>query len=326
MPRNSRSTATDSDKNVKIPVRDCVQQSNVRIALLNFSLYYERFNFYDPLLFSLHPTSLSKWKSQLIILTCPAMIQRSPRGRLQVAQWMPFDDFPCLGCRQITPGSPSGVPTENGWSPFGHLFFFSNNTPNSHGSLAAELIWVTSADHLTKFNWELKCSGRRPMSKGWALQEAIESCWQETPFQTLGQLASPVEAGRSRVLVQLHENEAWDVRQCYPVLCRFEPYCSRIAPVFFPCLPYCSRFFPIFPCFSRMGQYDGGGVCFLPISPFLPASFHVIPDHLPSLPVFSRIANMGRNGPIRGMCNGGITSIILLCCFPPHPHCTFITT
>ena len=43
------------------------KQSNVQIALLNFSLCYEWFNFYNLLLFSLHPTSLSKWKSQLII-------------------------------------------------------------------------------------------------------------------------------------------------------------------------------------------------------------------------------------------------------------------
>ena len=56
------------------------KQSNVQIALLNFSLYYEWFNFYNPLLFSLHPTSLFKWKLQLIILTCRAMIQRSPSG------------------------------------------------------------------------------------------------------------------------------------------------------------------------------------------------------------------------------------------------------
>ena len=100
------------------------KQSDVQIALLNFSLYYEWFNFYDPLLFSLHPTSLSKWKLQLIILTCPAMIQQSPSGRLQVAQRTPLNDFPCLGCRQITPGSPSGVPTENSRSPFGRLWVF----------------------------------------------------------------------------------------------------------------------------------------------------------------------------------------------------------
>ena len=84
------------------------KQSNVQIALLNFSVYYEWFNFYNPLLFSLHPTSLSKWKSQLMILPCRAMIQRSPNGRLQVAQQTPLGDFPCLGCRQITPGWSSG--------------------------------------------------------------------------------------------------------------------------------------------------------------------------------------------------------------------------
>ena len=111
MPWNAGSTITDSDKNVMIPVRECVQTIKRPNWLLNFSLCYEWFNFYNPLLFSLHPTSLSKWKSQLIILACPAMMQRSPSGRLQVAVRSPLGDFPCLGCRQITPGSPSGVPT-----------------------------------------------------------------------------------------------------------------------------------------------------------------------------------------------------------------------
>ena len=103
------------------------KQSNVQIALLNFSLCYEWFNFYNPLLFSLHPTSLSKWKSQLIILTCPAMIQWSPGGRLQAAVQSPLGDFPCLSCRQITSGSPSGVPTENGGCP--PVGFFPPITP-----------------------------------------------------------------------------------------------------------------------------------------------------------------------------------------------------
>ena len=108
-------------------------------------------------------------------------------------------------------------------------------------------------------------------------------------------------------------------RPCYPVLCRFEPCYSRIAPVLFPCLPYCSRFFPIFPCFSSTGQYDGGGWLFSPdlpvsthFSPFFPASSRVIPDPLPGLSMFSRIANMGRNGPIWCMCNGGIIHKSLL--------------
>ena len=147
------------------------KQSNVQIALLNFSLYYEGFIFYNPLLFSLHPTSLSKYKSQLIILTCPAMIQRSPSGCLQVAMRSPLGDFPCLSCWQITSGSPSVG------SPCSRLcFFFANYTPNSHGSPSGgqqatgwrpvgELICMTSADHPARFNCELKWPGRCPMSK-----------------------------------------------------------------------------------------------------------------------------------------------------------------
>ena len=165
------------------------KQSNVQIALLNVSLYYEWFSFYNLLLFSLHPTSLSKWKSQLIILLCPAMIQRSPSGRLQVAVRSPLGDFPCLSCRQITPGSLSGIPTENGGSPCGRLWVFfcqlhpkfprvaerrpAGDLAASRGTPADELIWVTSADHPAKFNCELKWPGRRQMSKGWAFQECL---------------------------------------------------------------------------------------------------------------------------------------------------------
>ena len=108
---------------------------------------------------------------------------------LAVSQRSPLGDFPCLGCRQITPGSPSGVPKEISGSPFGRLWVFfcqlhpkfprvterrpAGDRAASHGTPADELICVTSADHPAKFNCELKCSGRRPMSKGWALQECL---------------------------------------------------------------------------------------------------------------------------------------------------------
>ena len=134
------------------------------------------------MLFLLHPTSLSKWKSQLIILPCPAMIQRSPSRRLQVAVRSPLGDFPCLSCRQITPGSPSGVLTVNGGSPCGCLWVFfcqlhpkfqriakrrpAGDLAASHGTPADELICVTSADHPAKFNCELKWPGCHRMSKG----------------------------------------------------------------------------------------------------------------------------------------------------------------
>ena len=36
-----------------------------------------------------------------------------------------------------------------------------------------EWIFVTSADDLANFNCELKCSGHRPMTWGWALQECL---------------------------------------------------------------------------------------------------------------------------------------------------------
>ena len=78
-----------------------------------------------------------------------------------VSQRTPLDDFPCLGCRQITPGPPSGVLTENSGSPCGHLWVFfcqlhpkfpqvAEQRPAGHravscGTPANELICVTSA-------------------------------------------------------------------------------------------------------------------------------------------------------------------------------------
>ena len=150
------------------------KQSNVQIALLNFSLYYEWFNSCNPLLFSLHPTSVSKWKSQLIILTLPAMIQWSPSGRLQVAvRWLSMSRLPANH-----PWVTSGVPTENGRSPWGHLWVFFHQLHPKFPQVAErrppdELICVTSADHPAKFNCELKCSG----TAQWVKDEHFRSAW-----------------------------------------------------------------------------------------------------------------------------------------------------
>ena len=71
------------------------------------------------MLFSLHPNSLSKWKSQLIILTCPAVSRRTPAGGRAVTVRSPLGDFPCLSCRQIIPGSPSDLRAIIGGSSHG---------------------------------------------------------------------------------------------------------------------------------------------------------------------------------------------------------------
>ena len=79
----------------------------------------------------------------------------------------PLGNFPCQGCRQITPGSPSGVPTANGRCPCGRLWcFFRQLQPKfppvaerqpagdraaPRGAPADELICVTLADHPANF-------------------------------------------------------------------------------------------------------------------------------------------------------------------------------
>ena len=132
------------------------KQSNVQIALLNFSLYYEWFKFHY----------IPQVSQLILILTCRVMMERWSSISEGTSAGDPADaigDFPCLGCWQITAGSPSGVPWEIGSSPFDRLCFFSSNcTPNSHGSPGGgrqasrgpppnELICFTPADRLGKF-------------------------------------------------------------------------------------------------------------------------------------------------------------------------------
>ena len=117
------------------------------------------------------------------------MIQRWSSDDPAVSQRTLLDDFPCLGWRQITPGSPSGVPTENGGSPCGRLWGFfcqlhpkfpqvaerrpAGDRPASHGTLADELICETSADHPANFNCELNLLDDCRMSAGWVLYRRI---------------------------------------------------------------------------------------------------------------------------------------------------------
>ena len=97
-----------------IPVRDCVQiKKDAQIVLLNFPLHYEWFKFYNPLLFSLHPTSLSNWKSQLV-LTClrdnPAISEGTPASDpADTVRWLSLSKLLADHC-WVTHGSPTIVP------------------------------------------------------------------------------------------------------------------------------------------------------------------------------------------------------------------------
>ena len=97
-----------------------------------------------------------------------------------VSQQTLLDDFLCLGYRQITPGSLSGILTENGGSPCGRLWFFfcqlhpkfprvaerrpAGDWAASRGTPANALICMTSADHPANFNCELNLPGHRRTS------------------------------------------------------------------------------------------------------------------------------------------------------------------
>ena len=142
-------------------------------------MYYEWFNFHNPLLFSLHPNGLSKWKSQLIILTCPAVSRRTPAGgRPVTVRWLSLSrlpaDHPWLTVR--SPCDHRGIiprwPGED-WPIFGNIFPKKNRTV-SHRS-PPDVRWrpggrrrmaklpQESADHLANFNCKLNLPDRRRM-------------------------------------------------------------------------------------------------------------------------------------------------------------------
>ena len=111
---------------------------------------------------------------------------------------------------------------------------------------------------------------------------------------------------------------------CYLVLCHISSFIiviygttlSRVVPVLFPWCSRVSHIAPVFPRSSRVFPVRDStieGVVVFARSPrfypYLPVSPHFFPCHsrsLPGLSVFSRIANISRNGPIRGVCIGGI--------------------
>ena len=96
----------------------------------------------------------------------PAIIERWPTGEWKLAD-----------LHLVTRRCPFGFPSENGWSPFSRLRFFSANYTQNSGRCPtgrraeagrrpagrlpmSEFAW-TQTDRRANFNCELKCSGRR---------------------------------------------------------------------------------------------------------------------------------------------------------------------
>ena len=142
-------------------------------------MYYEWFNFYNPLLFSLHPNSLFKWKSQLIILTCPAVPRWTPAGgRAVTVRWLSLSRLPAdhpwvtvrspCDHRGIIPRWPGGD------RPIFWQYFPKKNRtvarrsppdvwrrPGGRRQMAKLL--QESADHPANFNCKLNLPDRRRM-------------------------------------------------------------------------------------------------------------------------------------------------------------------
>ena len=98
------------------------------------------------------------------------MIQRSPTGIRPTSRRWP-------GIPAVT-GRPSGDRVVYVWLAELKFRTVAHGPPCRDRQAADrrptdEWIFVTSADHQAKFNWELKWLGHRPMSKGWALQECL---------------------------------------------------------------------------------------------------------------------------------------------------------
>ena len=156
-------------------------------------MYYEWFNFYNPLLFSLHPNSLSKWKSQLIILPCPAVSQWTPAGgRPVTVRWLSLfrlpADHPWGTVR--SPCDHRGIIPR--W-PGGDRSIFGNIFPRKIGPVARRSppdvrrrpggrrrmakLPQESADHPANFNCELNLPDRRRMSAGCVLKGCSIGGW-----------------------------------------------------------------------------------------------------------------------------------------------------
>ena len=129
--------------------------------------------------------------------------------------------------RQMIERSPTGVRTASRRCPFGrHSRKFPTvalGPPFADRQAAArrptdEWIVVTLADHPANFNCELKCSGRRRMSKGWALQECLfgwpppDFCriWCKTRRTVIGRsIFLYCDIGYNQIVVQVMIQNLW---------------------------------------------------------------------------------------------------------------------
>ena len=106
------------------------------------------------------------------------VIPRTSSDHLAVTDWgMRIGRWSC-GHPQGSVQRPAGDRAVSVWPPEPKFRTVAHGPPcgdrqAADGRPTNEWICVTLADHLPNFNCELKCSGRHPTSKGWALQECL---------------------------------------------------------------------------------------------------------------------------------------------------------
>ena len=108
-------------------MRDSVQINKVS-KLCYLISYIVNYSSFRPLLFSLHPTSLTSLQLEITAdidaLVTQQQMSGNPSGNPRVTQGTPSGEFPCLGHRYITAGSPGGVPAHQWQSPDHHADAF----------------------------------------------------------------------------------------------------------------------------------------------------------------------------------------------------------
>ena len=154
--------------------------------------------------------SLSNWKSQLILMRPsddPAISEGTPRGCRQVTQQTLSGDFPCLGCQQITAGSPAGAPPSScqriavlhsatcgifmaiGSKILDRVQWETEQVPTGLPQITCQSVKsnkkrMEARQSPSNFNSKLKSTGRRPLTHGRVLDPPA-TCGSLAFFQKL---------------------------------------------------------------------------------------------------------------------------------------------
>ena len=118
------------------------------------------------------------------------VIPRTSSDHLAVTHWGMRIARWSNGHPQAAVRYPAGDRAVSVWQPEPKFWMMAHGLPCGDRQAAGrrptdEWLCVASADHPPNFNSELKCLGRHPTSKGWALQECLFG-WRPPDLSQMG--------------------------------------------------------------------------------------------------------------------------------------------